>query len=68
MTKAEIKKAERLVGMANELPGITYVVDAEKAPKREAGSVWYPVTATDAKGDSWAYWLAADSGSYRGSF
>lgn len=68
MKKAELAKANRLAAMANELPGIKYAVDQTEAPKREGGSVWFPMTATADDGRTWAYWLAADSGSYKGSF
>ena len=67
MTKNEIAKARRLCDMASD-GNISYEPEGEAQPRRDCGSVWYPVVAESSTGQKWSYWLAADSGSYKGSF
>lgn len=67
MNSTEIKKAQRLAAIASE-HGIAYEADAEATVMREHGSVWYPVKASSKQGGTWDYFLAADQGSYKGSF
>lgn len=71
---AELKVAKVLAEMATAQK-IAYAGNAplEYAPRedgdviRVAGRVWFPVNAKS--GDrSWTYYLAKDSGSYRGAF
>lgn len=73
MKAKDMRKAESLVKMANEHNalyenGIVYRVNTEVEPKRDGRSVWYPAVATKGDGETWDYWLAADSGSWKGGF
>lgn len=59
------QQATRLASMASD-SDISYTPTGKV--RKSDGVVWHSMTAKSKDGRTWEYWLAPDSGSYRGSF
>ena len=69
MNRRQAKVAERLCDMTNgTIGGPTYYPLENLLVEKVGSTTWYPVRAVLDSGKAWNYFLAADYGSFKGTF